>query len=77
MHAVFQLLHGDRALVPWSYWFDSIVIGKTKIDTHSHAHYLHHKYFECNYADGAIPLDKLFGTFHNGSEEAQENDGKI
>ena len=33
---------------------------------------MHHKYFECNYADGAIPLDKLFGTFHNGSEEAQK-----
>ena len=24
------------------------------------------------YADGAIPLDKFFGTFHNGSDESQE-----
>ncbi|MDE0782115.1 MAG: sterol desaturase family protein, partial [Planktomarina sp.] len=38
----------------------------------SYAHYLHHKYFECNYADGILPLDKWFGTFHDGSEEAQE-----
>ena len=73
VHAVFQLLHAAIGpLFHGHIGFDSIVIGKTKIDTHSHAHYLHHKYFECNYADGAIPLDKLFGTFHNGSEEAQE-----
>ncbi len=35
-------------------------------------HYLHHKYFECNYADGVVPLDKWFGTFHDGSKQAQE-----
>ena len=39
-------------------------------------HYLHHRYFECNYGaglDGAIlPLDKWLGTFHDGSDEAQE-----
>jgi sterol desaturase/sphingolipid hydroxylase (fatty acid hydroxylase superfamily) len=34
-------------------------------------HYLHHKFFECNYADGAIPIDKWFGTFHDGSKEAE------
>jgi sterol desaturase/sphingolipid hydroxylase (fatty acid hydroxylase superfamily) len=34
--------------------------------------YLHHKYYECNYADGVVPLDKWFGTFHDGSREAQE-----
>ena len=32
--------------------------GNATFDTHSYAHYLHHKYFECNYADGAIPLDR-------------------
>ena len=34
-------------------------------------HYLHHKYFECNYAGGGVSiLDKIFGTLHDGSEEA-------
>jgi sterol desaturase/sphingolipid hydroxylase (fatty acid hydroxylase superfamily) len=42
------------------------------ISTDSYAHYLHHKYFECNYADGVVPLDKWFGTFHDGSPESQE-----
>jgi sterol desaturase/sphingolipid hydroxylase (fatty acid hydroxylase superfamily) len=34
-------------------------------------HYLHHKYFECNYAGGGVSiLDEIFGTFHDGSNEA-------
>ena len=33
-------------------------------------HYLHHKYFECNYGgDGTVPMDKWFGSFHDGTEE--------
>lgn len=32
-------------------------------------HYLHHRYFECNYGETTVPLDKWFGTFHDGSEE--------
>ena len=51
----------------------AIISGEdSAIDTHAYDHYLHHKYFECNYADGVIPLDKWFGTFHDGSAEAQE-----
>ena len=36
-------------------------------------HYLHHKYFECNYGgDGTVPMDKWFGSFHDGTEEGHE-----
>ena len=53
--------------------FDKFVAGKkVYFDTGGYNHYLHHKYFECNYADGALPLDKWFGTFHDGSDEAQK-----
>ena len=52
--------------------FDKIEAGDdTAVDTHAYAHYLHHKYFEVNYADGTTALDKLFGTWHDGSKEAQ------
>ena len=52
--------------------FDKIELGNGKaVDTHAYAHYLHHKYFEVNYADGTTALDKLFGTWHDGSKEAQ------
>jgi sterol desaturase/sphingolipid hydroxylase (fatty acid hydroxylase superfamily) len=52
--------------------FDKIEVGKeSAIATHAYVHYLHHKYFEVNYADGTTALDKLFGTWHDGSKEAQ------
>jgi len=73
VHALFQLIHAGLSPVPGHTGFDKVVVGKQgAIDTHCYAHYLHHKYFECNYADGAVPLDKWLGTFHDGSEEAHE-----
>ena len=35
-------------------------------------HNLHHRYFEVNYGMLLVPLDKWFGTFHDGSVEAHE-----
>ena len=32
-------------------------------------HQMHHRYFECNYGSLEIPWDKLFGSFHDGTEE--------
>ncbi len=53
--------------------FDKVVVGdKSGVDLPYYAHYLHHRYFEVNYADGTIPLDKWFGSFHDGSLEADE-----
>ena len=53
--------------------FDRIVLGKdTALDAHTRAHYLHHRYFEVNYADGLMPFDRLFGTWHDGTEAADE-----
>ena len=52
--------------------FDKIETGKEgAVDTHAFAHYLHHKYFEVNYADGMLPIDKWMGTWHDGTVEAQ------
>jgi sterol desaturase/sphingolipid hydroxylase (fatty acid hydroxylase superfamily) len=72
IHVVFHLAH--MALIPAATHsgFDKIVIGDEAIETHCFDHYLHHKYFECNYSDGIIPFDRWFGTFHDGSKEAQE-----
>jgi sterol desaturase/sphingolipid hydroxylase (fatty acid hydroxylase superfamily) len=42
------------------------------VDVHGFTHYLHHKYFEVNYGDGLVPLDKWFGTWHDGSAEGDK-----
>jgi sterol desaturase/sphingolipid hydroxylase (fatty acid hydroxylase superfamily) len=53
--------------------FDRIVVGRERsFDAHTYAHYLHHKYFEVNYADGLMPFDRLFGTWHDGTEAADD-----
>jgi sterol desaturase/sphingolipid hydroxylase (fatty acid hydroxylase superfamily) len=42
-------------------------------DNDHYVHYLHHKYFEVNYGgDQFVPLDRWFGTFHDGSKQAHE-----
>jgi sterol desaturase/sphingolipid hydroxylase (fatty acid hydroxylase superfamily) len=52
--------------------FDRVVVGRRKHGTSYFAHYLHHKYFEVNYSDGMVPLDKWFGSFHDGTPEANQ-----
>jgi sterol desaturase/sphingolipid hydroxylase (fatty acid hydroxylase superfamily) len=31
-------------------------------------HQLHHRYFEVNYGNLDVPWDKLFGSFHDGTD---------
>lgn len=47
-----------------------VIDGKRRIDASSYMHYLHHRYFEVNYGDGALPVDKFLGTWHDGTREA-------
>ena len=69
--ALFQLNMAGFGAVNGHIGFDKLEIieGQT-LDSHAYIHYLHHKYFEVNYGgDGLIPLDKWFGTWHDGSKE--------
>ena len=43
-----------------------------KLPAGSYFHYLHHRYFECNYGGPEMPWDNWFGSFHDGSPEATE-----
>lgn len=77
VHAIFNLVHLGLAPAGGHTGYERIVIGEdTAYDSHCYAHYLHHRYFECNYADGTLPLDRWFGSFHDGTEEAQERMNK-
>jgi sterol desaturase/sphingolipid hydroxylase (fatty acid hydroxylase superfamily) len=70
LHATFSLVHLTMAPVPGHSGFEKVELGRVTVDTNCLAHYLHHKYFEVNYSDGAVPLDRWFGSFHDGSPEA-------
>ena len=65
---LYQLNFAGVGAVVGHIGFEKIVMGdKAAMDTHAYAHYLHHKYFEVNYADGTVPLDVVFGTWHDGT----------
>ncbi|ADE38716.1 sterol desaturase family protein [Candidatus Puniceispirillum marinum] len=51
--------------------FHSLFIGNKDRFALGHFHHqLHHRYFECNYGSVDFPLDRWFGTFHDGSQES-------
>jgi sterol desaturase/sphingolipid hydroxylase (fatty acid hydroxylase superfamily) len=66
--AIWQLHQAGFGAVVGHIGFDKVELGPDRaLDSHAYAHYLHHKYFEVNYGDGLIPLDRWFGTWHDGS----------
>ena len=75
LHVLFQLHHAALGAQPGHSGFDKLVVdeagGKCLVNLDYYAHILHHQYLECNYADGALPLDKWFGSFHDGTPEAR------
>jgi sterol desaturase/sphingolipid hydroxylase (fatty acid hydroxylase superfamily) len=47
-----------------------MMLGKSSFPTDNYYHYLHHKFFRVNFGDPLlIPLDRLFGTFHDGTRK--------
>jgi sterol desaturase/sphingolipid hydroxylase (fatty acid hydroxylase superfamily) len=73
VHALFHIYHAAFSPIPGHTGFDRFEVGNgAPVRSGGFAHYLHHKYFEVNYSDGSIPLDRWFGSFHDGSPEADE-----
>ncbi len=74
IHALFHLQHAAITPAQSHSGFDRVVIvDGVEVKTGDFFHYLHHRYFECNYGgDGPVPLDKIFGTFHDGTPSATD-----
>lgn len=73
LNALFQLQFAIFNAAMSHTGFEKILLSKeVGIESNSYFHYLHHRYFECNYGGTIAPMDQLFGTFHDGTLEAQE-----
>ena len=71
LHVIFHLQHRAFAPAVGHNGFDKVKLADGAwLSADHYQHYLHHKYFEVNYADGLVPFDRLFGTFHDGTEAA-------
>jgi sterol desaturase/sphingolipid hydroxylase (fatty acid hydroxylase superfamily) len=71
VHVIFHLQHLAYSPAQGHNGFDKVKLGGVEMSAEHYTHYLHHKYFEVNYGDGLVPLDKFFGTFHDGTPEAE------
>ena len=70
LHALFHAQHTGLAPVWGHSGFEKIVIGQKAYKFHDNFHFLHHRYFECNYGAPDTPFDHWFDTWHEGTEEA-------
>ncbi len=71
--ATFCLVYLMLSPSPSHSGFDRFKVGENAtLHGGDYFHNLHHRYFEVNYGMLLLPLDKWFGTFHDGSQEAHE-----
>ena len=67
-HFMFCLQHAGLGPAHGHHGFDG-PLADGKFPTGSYFHYLHHRYFECNYGEATLPFDKWFGTFRDGTPD--------
>jgi sterol desaturase/sphingolipid hydroxylase (fatty acid hydroxylase superfamily) len=73
LHVIFHLHHLAFSPSQGHNGFDKVKLPDGSLLSVDHyVHYLHHKYFEVNYGDGLVPFDRIFGTFHDGTDAATE-----
>ena len=71
VHMLFHMYYTALAAVTsHTGYADLVVKGKKVVHLGNFYHQLHHRYFDCNYGDDSVTLDKLFGSFHDGTPEA-------
>ena len=73
LHAIFHVQATGLTPALGHCGFDKLRIGRKNAFSlgQRYFHYLHHKYFECNYGgDGTVPMDKWFGSLHDGTPES-------
>jgi len=73
VHIIYHLQYYALSSATTHSGFSGLFIKDKKLlDLGTYHHQLHHRYFECNYGSLEIPLDKWFGTFHEGTAQSHE-----
>jgi len=65
IHFLFNAQHTALTPAGSHHGFEGPIF-KDKLPTGSYFHYLHHRYFNCNFGETTLPLDKWFGSFDDG-----------
>ena len=73
IHILFHLQYYTLTAATTHTGFEALLVkdvDRLKLGTFHHQ--MHHRYFECNYGSLEMPWDKFFGSFHDGTDEANE-----
>ena len=70
IHLYFHVIYlAPGAAMTHTGYEDLLIKDKRKLALGTFYHQLHHRYYECNYGNQEMPWDRLFRTFHDGSDE--------
>lgn len=71
VHILYHLQYFSLTAATTHTGFEGLVVkDKNRLKLGTFHHQMHHRYFECNYGSLDVPWDKLFGSFHDGTVEA-------
>jgi lathosterol oxidase len=71
LHILFHLQYYTLTAATTHTGFEGMLVkDENRLKLGAFHHQMHHRYFECNYGSLEMPWDKLFGSFHDGTEEA-------
>ena len=71
IHSIFHLLHvGVSPALGHAGFHKLVTKGERGLMADNYFHYVHHLYFTVNYGTEMVPLDRWFGSFHDGSPAA-------
>ena len=73
VHILFHLQYVTLTAVSTHTGYQGLLINdKNRLALGTFHHQMHHRYFECNYGSLEMPWDKWFGSFHDGTVEAND-----
>ncbi|MFK7856566.1 MAG: sterol desaturase family protein, partial [Granulosicoccus sp.] len=71
LHVIFHMFSLSLGALLSHAGFEKVLLKDNEvIKAGSFHHQLHHRYFECNYGSEEVPLDRWFGSFHDGTAAA-------
>ncbi len=69
VHVIFHLMFYALLAVTTHTGFEGVWFrNKRRVKLGTFHHQIHHRYFEVNYGNLDVPWDKLFGSFHDGTD---------
>ena len=71
VHILYHLQYYVLTAVTTHSGFEGLLVkNRNRLNLGTFHHQMHHRYFECNYGGLEVPWDKVFGSFHDGTPEA-------